>query len=101
MICDSMKLTWIQDNAQEHKMPLKLFGELPQPLIDSLGIADGIPSSMSAFLLETGGKRILFDTGMGSPDSRLVSGLAAAGVSPADIDYIYLTHFHGDHIGKR
>ena len=99
MICDSMKLTWIQDNAQEHKMPLNLFGELPQSLIDSLGIADGIPSSMSAFLLETGGKRILFDTGMGAPDSRLVSGLAAAGVSPADIDYIYLTHFHGDHIG--
>ncbi len=99
MVCDSMKLTWIRDNAQEHKMPLNLFGKLPQELIDSIGIADGIPSSMSAFLLETNGKRILFDTGMGAPDSQLEASLSAAGIPPTDIDYIYLTHFHGDHIG--
>ncbi|HIX27243.1 MAG TPA: MBL fold metallo-hydrolase [Candidatus Barnesiella excrementigallinarum] len=93
------KLTWIRDNAQEHRMPLSLFGELSQKLVDSLSINNGIASSMSAFLLETDGKRILFDTGMGSPESQLETGLAAAGISPADIDYIYITHFHGDHIG--
>lgn len=82
MVCDSMKLTWIRDNAQEHKMPLNLFGKLPQELIDSIGIADGIPSSMSAFLLETNGKRILFDTGMGAPDSQLEASLSAAGITP-------------------
>lgn len=54
---------------------------------------------MSAFLVETGGIRILFDTGMGAPDSRLLSGLASLGVTPSDIKYLYLTHFHGDHIG--
>lgn len=96
---DGLKLTRIGDNAQERLMPLNLFGELPQELIDSLNIAEGIPSSVSTFLLETGGKRILFDTGMGAPDSRLLAGLSAIGVTPADIDYIYLTHFHGDHIG--
>lgn len=96
---DGMKLTWIRDNAKERLMPLSLFGEVPQQLVDSLGIAGGIPSSMSAFLLEADGKRILFDTGMGAPDSRLMDGLAAAGVSPDDIDFLYLTHFHGDHIG--
>lgn len=96
---DGMKLTWIRDNAKERLMPLSLFGEVPQQLVDSLGIAGGIPSSMSAFLLEADGKRILFDTGMGAPDSRLMDGLAAAGVSPDDIDFLYLTHFHGDYIG--
>lgn len=96
---DGMKLTWIRDNAKERLMPLSLSGEVPQQLVDSLGIAGGIPSSMSAFLLEADGKRILFDTGMGAPDSRLMDGLAAAGVSPDDIDFLYLTHFHGDHIG--
>lgn len=96
---DGLKLTRIGDNAQERLMPLNLFGELPQKLIDSLNIAEGIPSSVSAFLLETDGKRILFDTGMGAPDSRLLAGLSAIGVTPADIDYIYLTHLHGDHIG--
>lgn len=94
-----VKLTWIRDNAQERLMPLSLFGDVPQQLVDSLGIVGGIPSSVSAFLLEADGKRILFDTGMGAPDSRLMDGLASAGVSPADVDYLYLTHFHGDHIG--
>ena len=54
---------------------------------------------MSTFLVETDGVRILFDTGMGASDSRLLSGLASLGVTPADIKYLYLTHFHGDHIG--
>lgn len=94
-----VKLTWIRDNAKERLMPLSLFGDVPQQLADSLGIAGGIPSSISAFLLEADGKRILFDTGMGNPDSRLMDGLAAVGVAPADVDYLYLTHFHGDHIG--
>ena len=96
---DSLQLVWIRDNAKEHLMPLSLFGELPQSLIDSLGIQKGVLASISAFLLKTDGKYILFDTGMVAPDSRLLAGLTAAGVSPADIDYIYLTHFHGDHIG--
>lgn len=97
--CDGVKLTQIRDNAQERLMQLSLFGELPQTLIDSLNIGRGVPASVSAFLLEIDGKRILFDTGMGAPDSRLLTNLSAAGVTPADIDYLYLTHFHGDHIG--
>ena len=97
--CDGVKLTQIRDNAQERLMQLSLFGELPQTLIDSLNIGQGVPASVSAFLLEIDGKRILFDTGMGAPDSRLLTNLSAAGVTPANIDYLYLTHFHGDHIG--
>lgn len=86
-VCDSMKLTQIRDNAQERLMELSLFGELPQTLIDSLGISQGVPASISTFLLEIDGKRILFDTGMGAPDSRLLTNLSAVGVTPADIDY--------------
>ncbi len=86
-VCDSMKLTQIRDNAQERLMELSLFGELPQTLIDSLGISQGVPASISTFLLEIDGKRILFDTGMGAPDSRLLTNLSAVGDTPADIDY--------------
>lgn len=85
-VCDSI-LTQIRDNAQERLMELSLFGELPQTLIDSLGIRQGVPASISTFLLEIDGKRILFDTGMGAPDSRLLTNLSAVGVTPADIDY--------------
>lgn len=96
---DGVQVTWIQDNAKEHLMPPTLFAEASDSLIDSLSLQNGIPSSMSTFLVETGGVRILFDTGMGAPDSRLLSGLETLGITPADIKYLYLTHFHGDHIG--
>lgn len=96
---DSLRVTWIQDNADERLMARTLFPDAPDSLIDSLGLQGGIPASVSTFLVETGGVRILFDTGNGLPDSRLLSGLSALGVAPADIDYLYLTHFHGDHIG--
>lgn len=96
---DGVKVTWIQDNAKERLMERTLFADASDELIDSLKLADGIPSSMSTFLVETDGVRILFDTGMGAPDSRLLSGLASLGVTPADIKYLYFTHFHGDHIG--
>lgn len=96
---DGVKLTWIRDNAKERLMPVSLFGDVPQQLVDSLGIADGIPSSVSTFLVEADGRHILFDTGMGAPDSRLMKGLEAAGLSPADIDCLFLTHLHFDHIG--
>ncbi len=96
---DGVQVTWIQDNAKERLMERTLFADASDELIDSLKLADGIPSSMSTFLVETDGVRILFDAGMGAPDSRLLSGLASLGVTPADIKYLYLTHFHGDHIG--
>ena len=96
---DSVKATWIRDNSQDKLMPVSLFDGDAARLADSLGLDDGIPSSISAFLVETGGRRILFDTGMGAPDSQLLTGLKALGVAPESIDYLYLTHFHGDHIG--
>ena len=80
-------ITWIQDNAQEKRMPRTLFADASDELIDSLALQDGIPSTVSTFFVETAGARILFDTGLGAPDSRLLTNLSAVGVTPADIDY--------------
>lgn len=96
---DSIKVTWIQDNAKEHLMPRTIFPDASDALIDSLSLQNGIPASMSTFLVETNGIRILFDTGLGASDSRLLTGLKSLGIEPNDIEYLYLTHFHGDHIG--
>lgn len=93
---DDMRVTWLQDLASAQKA--EIFDADPK-LIDSLGLNDGVPSSISAFLLEIEGKKILFDTGIGGKGGRIVSLLDSIGVKPEDVDYLYLTHFHGDHIG--
>lgn len=92
-----VKVTWIQDRAATQSA--SLFPGADPKLIDSLHLRGGIPSSMSVFLVESKGMRILFDTGLGAKDSRLLPLLSLMGLTPADIGFIYLTHLHGDHIG--
>lgn len=96
---DSLRVTWIKDNAGDKLMPRSLFPDAPDGVIEELGLQNGIPSTVSVFLAETPAGRILFDTGLGAPDSGLLEGLKALGLTPSDIQYVYLTHFHGDHIG--
>lgn len=59
--------------------------------------------SINCYLIDTGSKRILVDTGagelFGATSGRLVANLHAAGYRPEDIDAILLTHIHGDHSG--
>lgn len=93
------KLHVIFDNPAPRTMPLTLFGEVPEDLVSSLQIADGIPSSVSVMLLEKDGQQLLFDAGNGNADSQLLPELQELGFMPADIDAIFITHLHGDHIG--
>lgn len=61
------------------------------------------PTAIMTFAIRNGGKTILMDTGLGNPSgdraSRLMAGLAQAGLDPAAIDAVLITHMHGDHIG--
>ena len=58
-------------------------------------------TSVNCFLIRTGGRTVLVDTGCGgtmqASAGKLFGHLAAAGVAPAAIDTILLTHMHGDH----
>lgn len=96
---DGLQVTWIQDNASERLMPRSLFAAAPDSLFEILSLQGGIPSTVSTFLLQSKEGPILFDAGLGQADSRLIAGLASIGIAPEDVKYIYLTHFHGDHIG--
>jgi glyoxylase-like metal-dependent hydrolase (beta-lactamase superfamily II) len=59
------------------------------------------PTSFNAWLINTGDKLILVDTGysngIGPVAGHLPKNLAAAGVNPADIDAVVITHVHPDH----
>jgi glyoxylase-like metal-dependent hydrolase (beta-lactamase superfamily II) len=60
-------------------------------------------TSVNGFLVNTGSKLILVDTGAGSlfgPTlGKLAANLKAAGYQPEQVDEIYLTHLHPDHVG--
>ena len=89
----------VQDNPAPRLMSRALFSEAPDSLFEALGLQDGIPSSVCAFLAKVDGKNILFDAANGAPDSRLMHVIDSCGVTPDEVDYIFITHLHGDHIG--
>ena len=91
-------VTWIQDNVGEKLNPRSLFSDASDSLYNSLNMPDGIPASVSTFLVKVDGKYILFDAGLGAFGGQLQKRLAALGVNPDSIGLVYLTHFHVDHI---
>lgn len=98
---DSLTLTTIRDDEGDKRMPNSLFyGEADSAKVDSLSPDGAVPSSISCFLVETQGKKVLFDTGNGMErGGMLLKRLDSIGVKPESIDYLVLTHFHMDHIG--
>ena len=66
-------------------------------------LASPLETSINAFLINTGTKLVLIDTGtggaMGPTTGKLLGNLRAAGYAPEQVDEIYITHMHGDHIG--
>lgn len=93
-----------------------MFGIIPRPLWSRLVEVDDqnrIPLAMTCSLVESGGKRILVETGAGSvlkfdekergifrfADHWIADSLASAGVERESIDIVILTHLHFDHAG--
>lgn len=97
-LSNGASVTWIQDNAGNKLNSRSLFSDASDSLYDSLNMPDGIPASVSTFLMKVDGKYILFDAGLGAFGGQLMNRLAALGVNPDSIGLIYLTHFHVDHI---
>lgn len=97
-LANGASITWIQDNLGEKLNPRSLFSDASDSLYASLNLPDGIPASVSTFLLQIDGKNILFDAGLGAFGGQTLDRLAALDVTPDKIDLIYLTHFHMDHI---
>ena len=97
-LANGASVTWIQDNQGEKLNPRSLFSDASDSLFASLNLPDGIPASVSVFLLQVDGKNILFDAGLGAFGGQMLDRLAALDVTPDKIDLIYLTHFHVDHI---
>jgi glyoxylase-like metal-dependent hydrolase (beta-lactamase superfamily II) len=103
-----MAATIVSDGPLVLPPAMELFsGPTPQAIEARLAAArlplDSVHVEQNCLLLETGGRRVLFDNGMGTskrfgPDSgQLPMSLREAGVDPASIDGLVLTHAHSDH----
>jgi len=72
-------------------------------LLDKRFQKDVVPTSVDGYLINTGSKLVLVDTGAGSlfgpTVGKLVANLKASGYQPEQVDEIYITHLHGDHVG--
>lgn len=67
-------------------------------------LGDGpVPTSVNAYVVESGGRTIMVDGGAGAAfgptAGNIASLLDAAGVDRAAVDTVFTTHLHPDHIG--
>ena len=67
------------------------------------GLASPLETSVNAYLVNTGAKLILIDTGaaklFGPTLGNLLDSLKASGYTPEQVDEVYVTHMHADHVG--
>lgn len=79
--------------------------EVQRVLAESFLPTDTFRIPFTATLVETPRGVVLFDTGNGpqgaanAPVGRLMANMAAAGLDPARVTTVVISHFHGDHIG--
>lgn len=66
-------------------------------------LKDPVETSVNGFLINTGSKLVLIDTGaaglFGPTLGNLLANLKAAGYQPEQVDEVYITHMHPDHLG--
>ena len=87
------------------KMFTKVNPSRIRSLLSRSGLSNDVRTSVNAFLVNTGSRLVLIDTGTGTSQmfgpnlGNLLANLQAAGYSPDQVDEIYVTHLHTDHIG--
>jgi glyoxylase-like metal-dependent hydrolase (beta-lactamase superfamily II) len=97
-----LEVVALQDG--EIQLPSSLMkGIEPDKAKAMLGGKDLADTANNAFLVRMPDKLVLVDTGTGGdgkgPTGHMMERLQAAGVDPAKIDLILITHFHFDHVG--
>jgi glyoxylase-like metal-dependent hydrolase (beta-lactamase superfamily II) len=87
-------------------VPFDLLAGIKRDEAEAMILAAGRPRSsamtISAYVVEGGGRTILIDGGAGGINGwggRLQVALAAANIDPRQIDHVLLTHAHPDHVG--
>jgi glyoxylase-like metal-dependent hydrolase (beta-lactamase superfamily II) len=106
LMLGDFEVTALSDGTGALPVDQMLTGTTPDQVQHALARAflqSPVETSVNAYLVNTGKKLILIDTGsgrtLGPTFGRLAANLRAAGYRPEDVDDIYITHMHGDHAG--
>lgn len=97
------EVTTLLAGTRTVEKPQEIFGmNVDAETFAAASDANFIPTDKAQFfftptLVNTGTELVLFDTGL-APEG-IVAPLAAAGITPDQIDTVVITHMHGDHIG--
>lgn len=106
MTLGAFEVTALSDGTVALHVAKLLTNTTPQRVAQALSrsyLKDPVETSVNAFLINTGSKLVLVDAGSGTlfgPTlGKLGANLRAAGYQPEQIDEIYITHMHADHVG--
>jgi len=106
LMLGDFEVTALNDGTVDLPMDKLLTGAKPgqvQHALEHAYLPTPVETSVNAYLINTGDKLVLIDTGaanlFGPTLGKLLGHLKAAGYSPEQVDEIYITHLHGDHIG--
>lgn len=78
--------------------------EVQKVLAEAFMPVDTIRIPFTVTFVDTGRQLVVFDTGNGvtapgATQGRMIANMAAAGIDPARVGLVVMSHFHGDHIG--
>ncbi len=105
MMLGDFEVTALSDGTVELPVDKLLHGapgQVEKALAKSF-LKTPLETSVNAYVINTGAKLVMIDTGAGGlfgPTlGNLVASLKASGYQPEQVDEIYITHLHGDHVG--
>ena len=100
------EVTALSDGTAELPMDKLLSNTTPDKVKKALAdmyMKAPVETSVNAFLVNTGSKLVLIDSGAGNlfgPTlGKVITSLKASGHQPEQVDEIYITHMHADHVG--
>jgi glyoxylase-like metal-dependent hydrolase (beta-lactamase superfamily II) len=106
MMLGDFEVTALSDGTVKLPMLKLLAGAKPEVLAAALQkgyLKEMVETSVNGYLVNTGAKLVLIDTGaaglFGPTLGNLVANLKASGYKPEQVDEIYITHMHPDHVG--
>ena len=106
MMLGDIEITTLSDGTFPMEVGKLLTNITPKQLDAALThsfLKDPLETSVDAFLVNTGSKLVMIDAGagtlMGPSVGKLLANMKSAGYRPEQVDEIYITHMHGDHVG--